>query len=88
LKADSIAEKYEVSRAWVYRLLQRRRDTGSLAPRTNEISARTLTGDEEDRLVALITAVARVAERLPVLPPATRGRHVRPPLFVGVYRFY
>jgi hypothetical protein len=40
LNTGRIAAKYEVSRAWVYRLLQRRRDTGSLAPRApNEIPA-------------------------------------------------
>jgi transposase len=33
LKADAIAEKYHVSRAWVHRLQQRRRETGSVAPR-------------------------------------------------------
>jgi hypothetical protein len=31
--AEAIAAKYEVSRAWVHRLIQRRRETGSLAPR-------------------------------------------------------
>ena len=57
LTADSIAAKYEVSRAWVYRLLQRRRDTGSLAPRAQtKFRRRTLTAAQEDRLVALITA--------------------------------
>src|SRR2546430_5660920 len=30
LDADTIAAKYEVSRAWVHRLIQRRRETGSL----------------------------------------------------------
>jgi len=29
--AEEIAAKYEVSRAWVHRLIQRRRETGSLA---------------------------------------------------------
>lgn len=33
LKADAIAEKYSVSRAWVHRLQQRRRETGSIEPR-------------------------------------------------------
>ena len=28
-----IAAQYEVSRAWVHRLIQRRRETGSLMPR-------------------------------------------------------
>ena len=32
--------------------------------------------------------VARIAERQHVLPSATRGRHVRSALFVGVYRFF
>jgi hypothetical protein len=33
MDADSVAAKYEVSRAWVHRLVQRRRETGSIAPR-------------------------------------------------------
>jgi len=33
MKAEAIAEKYRVSRAWVHRLQQRRRETGSVAPR-------------------------------------------------------
>jgi transposase len=31
--AEAIAAKYEVSRAWVHRLMQRHRETGSLEPR-------------------------------------------------------
>jgi transposase len=31
--AEAIAARFEVSRAWVHRLIQRRRDTGSLTPR-------------------------------------------------------
>ena len=31
--AEAIAAKYEVSRAWVHRLIQRDRETGSLEPR-------------------------------------------------------
>ena len=31
--ADTVAGKYDVSLAWVHRLSQRRRETGSLAPR-------------------------------------------------------
>ena len=34
MDGESVAAKYEVSRAWVHRLLQRRRETGSIAPRT------------------------------------------------------
>ena len=33
MDADSVAAKYEVSRAWVHRLVQRRRETGSIEPR-------------------------------------------------------
>ena len=33
MDAESVAAKYEVSRAWVHRLVQRRRETGSIAPR-------------------------------------------------------
>ena len=33
LSSEAVAEKYEVSVAWVNRLLQRRRESGSLAPR-------------------------------------------------------
>ena len=71
LKADVVAEKYEVSRSWVYRLLQRRRATGSLAPRAQtKFRRRTLSADEEERLVALITAQpdATLAELQQALP--------------------
>jgi len=40
LDAKSVAAKYEVSRAWVHRLVQRRRETGSMgAPEANQVSA-------------------------------------------------
>ena len=54
--ADEIAATFEVSRAWVHRLIQRRRETGSLAPRAQtKFRARVLAG-LEPRLAALITA--------------------------------
>jgi len=68
--ADAIAVKYEVSRAWVHRLIQRRRETGSLAPRKQtKFRSRVLAG-REDRLAALITArpdatLAELREALP-----------------------
>jgi transposase len=68
--ADVIAATYEVSRAWVHRLIQRRRETGSLAPRRQtKFRSRVLAG-QEDRLVALITArpdatLAELREALP-----------------------
>jgi transposase len=71
LDAESVAAKYEVSRAWVHRLIQRRRETGSLAPRTQRtFRRRVLTASEEARLVTLITARpdATLAELRMALP--------------------
>jgi len=57
LSATAVAAQFEVSPAWVYRLLQRRRDTGSIAPRKQtKFRGRSLSRDEEVRLVDLITA--------------------------------
>jgi transposase len=54
--ADTVAAKYDVSRAWVHRLLQRRRETGSLTPRQQtKFRRRTLTAREEERLATLVT---------------------------------
>jgi transposase len=54
--AEEIAETFGVSRAWVHRLVQRRRETGSLAPRRQtKFRSRVLAGQEQ-RLAALITA--------------------------------
>src|SRR6266852_8138502 len=33
MRAEDVAAKYSVSRAWVHRLQQRRRETGSITPR-------------------------------------------------------
>jgi transposase len=55
--ADAVAAQYDVSRAWVHRLIQRRRETGSLAPRRQmKFRRRVLTAHEEQRLMALILA--------------------------------
>lgn len=55
--ADQVAAMYDVSRAWVHRLIQRRRETGSLAPRRQKkFRHRVLTAADEARLVFLITA--------------------------------
>jgi transposase len=52
-----VAAKYEVSRAWVHRLVQRRRETGSIEPRRQtKFRGRVLSPKQETRLVALITA--------------------------------
>ena len=54
--ADAVAARFAVSRAWVHRLVQRRRDTGSIAPRQQtRFRSRVLAGQEQ-RLAALITA--------------------------------
>jgi transposase len=66
-----VAAKYEVSRAWVHRLVQRRRETGSIAPRPQtKFRHRVLSPAEDARLVALITAQpdATLAELREALP--------------------
>lgn len=54
--ADDVAATFGVSRAWVHRLAQRHRETGSIAPRKpTKFRSRILAGQEE-RLRALIRA--------------------------------
>jgi transposase len=68
--ADEVAARFTVSRAWVHRVVQRRRETGSIAPRKQtKFRSRVLAG-QEDRLAALITArpdatLAELREALP-----------------------
>ena len=67
----AVASRFEVSVAWVYRLLQRRRESGSIAPRKQtKFRERALSSDEEVRLVALITVRpdATLAELQHALP--------------------
>jgi len=54
--AETIAETYAVSRAWVHRLIQRRRETGSLAPRKQTVFKKPALAGQEDQLRALVTA--------------------------------
>jgi transposase len=71
LPSKDIAVKYAVSRAWVDRVKQRRRETGEITPRTQTtFRGRTLSPDEEVRLVALITVQpdATLAELRDALP--------------------
>jgi len=71
--ADDVAATFEVSRAWVHRLAQRARETGSLAPRKQtKFRGRVLAG-EETRLQALVAAqpdatLAELSEQLPARP--------------------
>ncbi len=53
LSSNELAERYHVSRAWVDALKQRRRETGTAAPRKQtKFRGRVLAGQEE-RLAAL-----------------------------------
>src|SRR5207245_10903596 len=76
-KADDVAAKYRVSRAWVHRLVQRRRETGGeIGPRPQtrfrvqalagqEARLRSLVDAQPDRTLAeLRTALDRKSTRL------------------------
>lgn len=68
--ADEIAATFGVSRAWVHRLAQRQRETGSIAPRPQQkFRSRVLAG-QADRLKALVNARpdATLAELRDALP--------------------
>jgi len=56
MTADAVAAKYSVSRAWVHRLQQRRRETGSLAPRQQTRWRAPILSAHEERLRALVAA--------------------------------
>jgi len=69
--ADDVAATFGVSRAWVHRLAQQDRETGSIEPRKQtKFRARTLAGHEA-RLQALVAAQpdATLAELREQLPP-------------------
>ena len=71
--ADDVATTFGVSRAWVHRLAQRKRETGSLEARQQtKFRGRVLAG-EEARLQALVAAqpdatLAELREQLPKRP--------------------
>lgn len=54
LTSVAVAEKYDVSRAWVDRLKQRRRETGEVAPRAQRYGPQLKLGPHLHRLVELI----------------------------------
>jgi transposase len=57
LSSKALATRYHVSRAWVDALKQRRRETGSIAPRKQtKFRHRALLAAETDRLAALVAA--------------------------------
>jgi transposase len=69
-EAEEVAATFGVSRAWVHRLAQRRREAGSIAPRRQrQYRARVLAGQEQ-RLASLIAAQpdATLAELRDALP--------------------
>src|SRR5689334_3456667 len=59
---SEIAERFSVSESWIRRLLQRRRDTGSIAPRPHK-GGRTPAYDED--------GLKRLAEAVAARPDAT-----------------
>lgn len=69
--AEAVAATFGVSRAWVHRLAQRHRETGSIAPRPQtKFRSRVLAGQEQ-RLATLIAArpdatLAELRDELPV----------------------
>ena len=56
LSSKDLAERYHVSRAWVDALKQRRRETGSMAPRPQTKFRRRVLDGQDERLAALIVA--------------------------------
>jgi transposase len=54
LKAQAVAEKYRVSLAWVNRLLQRRRESGQIAPRKQTKFRPLLLAGQTEQLKTLI----------------------------------
>jgi transposase len=54
--AKELAAKFRVSRSWVNRLVQRRRETGQVRPRPQTVFKRQAFAGQEDRLRALVAA--------------------------------
>lgn len=56
LAAKELAAKFRVSRSWVNRLVQRRRETGELEPRPQKVFKKQAFAGQEDQLRALVAA--------------------------------
>ena len=56
LAAKEVAAKFRVSRSWVNRLVQRRRETGAVGPRPQTVFKKQAFAGQEDRLRALVDA--------------------------------
>jgi transposase len=68
--AEDVATTFGVSRAWVHRLAQRQRETGSLAPQKQTKFRRRVLAGQEERLKATVNArpdatLAEIREALP-----------------------
>ena|SRR5438045_276663 len=56
LAAKDVAAKFRVSRSWVNRIVQRRRETGEVTPRPQQVFKKQALAGQEDRLRALVDA--------------------------------
>lgn len=56
LKAEAVAAKYRVSRAWVHRIVQRRRETGEIEPRRQTKWRTPILEAHTDQLRAMVDA--------------------------------
>jgi transposase len=67
---EDVAATFGVSRAWVHRLAQRKRETGSIAPRAQTKFRTRVLATQEDRLKLLVNATpdATLAELRAQLP--------------------
>jgi transposase len=54
--AKELASKFRVSRSWVNRLVQRRRETGEVTPRPQRVFKKQAFAGQERRLRALVDA--------------------------------
>ena len=57
LASKEVAAKFRVSRSWVDRVKQRRRETGEVGPRPQTVFKKHALAGQEDRLRALVAAV-------------------------------
>ena len=56
LAAKEVAAKFRVSRSWVNRLVQRRRETGEVGPRPQQVFKKQAFAGQEDRMRAVVDA--------------------------------
>lgn len=61
-KADAVAAKYRVSRAWVHRVVQRRRETGEIEPRRQTRWRTPMLDGQTDRTLVEIRAALHVGQ--------------------------